>query len=489
MTEVRGMKSEPSQQPQHSPPTVSAQSSTLPKRLIFLGLIAAAIAVGVGTLGTHPIDRAQEAISQALSDYTGYPAHIGRIRVTPPARAVLYDIEAGPFSAREVHLGFNLQGLLRQDPFKAIRRFSVVDGVYSIAGAGVPLSFHLQGEVVADGDELLLRLTRGLINAGDAWGVSGEARVVDGALAGASFVLSPSGGARGGSLELTVSPHAGAVFEIQITGADLPLPELWHGIAPLIPVASRESLSPPEAGRADVDMRVSLDREGVKAATGAAVFRGMRWEPFAFESAQIELRHQREGAATGAKESGQEPIATVATIEAGRGRAFHHQLLQVTGVVMGGPAGWSLTQTCAAGPGGADYSIEGELSSDGVAVLVIDGERVPIDEAVRWLPGVERLRVEKSYESPGDGLWALISDVTGVARGTVRVRSGERGWEVAGELDIGGAWIGNTRLAGGELLFSTGREGVALSGARRKSGAGESSPGRLRWARIRSRAS
>lgn len=450
MTEKSGMPFESTEQSMPPAPPQQPDNSQRQRgrRLVVWALMVTVLAL-VLAASVNLRDFIEERFFQAVSDLVGQPVRARRIALTMPLGVVLEEVEAGPFGASEIRLSLSLPELLRSDLPKAIQGFSLDDGVYSVEGFSQPLTFHLEGDVVADDRDLVVRLTEGgLSAAGEEWALDGEFRLHGRELVDGKMTFAIPGVDEG--FVIATGPSGASGLTLRITGKDLPLTKLWPFIARWVAQAIRQPFPPPKGGRVDLDLTARIDRLGIQMAAGEAVARTVEWEPLALEQVRVELNHQRSDAPPS------DDALSSAEVMSGSGVAAN---LEIDGAwfgdsriawgalsIAGVPQGVRLSGELAVGGGRVVASdlvlsrerLSGQLLLDEVALPALEGiiegagYRLTPD---RWRGRTSgTLRVDGSFEAPMVR-WELTGDRAGFRSAVwdrVEARGTWRGteWEV-----------------------------------------------------------
>ena len=468
------MSHHPSLQPEPLPggePVVRA------RRLTWLAAVAFAVcttAACVWLLGTYLSRRAEEAVEQLLSSFTGVPVTVERVYLDSPARVVLEGVDAGPLRAEEVHLDLSIAGLIRRDPYRAVEGVSLIDGRLALDGHGDARAVEIEGHVALrpQEDGLLAQVLRGTLTVEEAaWTAEGEAALSTDGLSRLKASLTPKDGTSG-RFEIDLTPSSFGTFEVWIKGEGISLPALWALVLPFLPQEA-QGIPAPEGGVLGVDVRAVAGRGGVESARGDVWADELLWHVVASARAGISGTYTRQGAAGRAGEggeaeggrAGQGPgrgFHASAGVRIGPGALYHHAIRSLEGQIEATPAGWRFEGE-ALGERAAVYRLEASGRGRQADVVVL-GEQVPASEAILWVSGGAPCP-EEAGEEPCAARWPLRFRAAGSVSGTVQVDVGPAGSRTSGRVDVGGTWLGTTRIAEGSIDFSAGGGEVELTGA------------------------
>lgn len=472
------MSFEPTRRPQGDRENAPLRSRTFRRTAI----IAAGLLLIAGVLwqgGLYLSDLAQEELARIVEEAAGPSASVGGVGFALPNRVTIRDIEAGPVKAGELRINLSLPGLLRRDPLGAIRRFSLLEGELDLHGEGSTATFWAQGEVSLEEEGFSLLWEQGEIElGGEIWRHRGRGRIVDGALVEAELSLIAPGEVDS-RLDVALSPAQTArADQLHIRGSALPLVKVWEGVRAFIASGVLDQWPAPTQGEMDLDLWLDFEDFRPLSARGRATVSEMVWSPVETDRAQLHL--DAEGPfgeslpTAGDANAGSSPADWTVTlaVELGRGRMYHHEIVEARGVVTGSPQGWSVKGVEGQGPAGAYYRAEAHLSpkgSEGPHIL-IDGEHVPLKEALLWLTpagqapareGEGHAKAKEAQASPG--LEDLLGQLAGTVSGSIRLQLGETPIGVEGQVELNDAWVGPLRLAAGNVHFES--RGAASRGA------------------------
>lgn len=416
-------------------------------------------------------ERARETLEELLSRDTGEPAAIERLVIVSPSHAVLEGVDIGPLAVDELRLDLSPAALLRRDPYRAVKGLSVAGGRLKLGEESAEHGIELHGRISLEpaGSDLRIQAAEGALRVDSReWAVEGEAYVSPQGLSRFKLSLVPKRGASGRIEADGAAVSAPRGFEVRLRGEGVELPFAWALAGPSLFPEQFERIPPPQSGVAGFDVTVWLGANGELKVQGEAAVEGLAWDFVASERAAVRGTYtaapRPEGAGAGGLEArgGREDAAEV-RLELGGGRIFHHAVASLQAEIHGGPAGWRIARAAAEGSGGARYRIDGALPKGQAAHIEVTGEGVPVREVLLWIrtgEGCLDARADGGCRVP----WPLLSGAAGTASGSVRAAWETGGLSLAGTIDVGGAWLGSTRLSKGAVEFSRSRGVTELSG-------------------------
>lgn len=404
------MNTHPTPQFEPAPPG-AAPSRAGRLRTVIIAALAMAILVSAAWIASRLVmDRARERVEELLTRYSGEPVAVERISVQWPARVTLHDVEAGPFRADELRLDLSLYDLLRRDPSEAVRKVSIEGGEISLTtgqtgrdGAPALTRINVEGSASLQPAEsgFAVEVTGGILAfAENRWTVEGKALLLPQGLESLEAALVSENGTDGRLHVVGARADGAGRFEIRVQGRGLSLPGLWGAFSSLLPGMQVPALPPPGEGVAGLDVKLVVAAQGIESAQGGAWVDGLVWHTVASDRA--EFWGELRGEAAGLAPGHGFELAGRLTL--GPGRIFHYEFSSLTGEVTGSRAGWR-----------------------------------------------------------ADPLTILSGAIGGVS-GSVRVDLEQGGPTLRGHVDLGGAWLGGTRLSHGTIEFVMDQRGVTVSG-------------------------